>query len=62
LTLQTCLGFLLTMGSIRMLPWFAATAGWQWAFLLLVPGPVAGAAAMWRLMKEELGARGARGA
>jgi len=36
-----------------MLPWFAAMAGWQWTFLLLVPGPIAGAAAMWRLMKEQ---------
>ena len=62
LTLQTCLGFLLTIGSIRMLPWFAAMAGWQWAFLLLVPGPVAGAAAMWRLIKEQgtLGTPGTR--
>ena len=53
LTLQTCLGFLLTMASIRLLPWFAAAAGWQWAFLLLVPGPLAGAAAMRRLMAAE---------
>ena len=63
LTLQTCVGFLLTMASIRLLPWFAATVGWRWAFLLLVPGPLAGAAAMRRLMKaQDLGARGARGA
>ena len=52
LTLQTCLGFLLTMASIRLVPWFAAAAGWRWAFLLLVPGPLAGAAAMGRLMKR----------
>jgi MFS family permease len=49
LTLQTCAGFLLTMASMRILPGVAAAAGWQWAFLLLVPGPVAGAYAMRRL-------------
>ncbi len=49
LTLQTCLGFLLTMASLRLLPAAAAAAGWQWAFLLLVPGPVLGSLAMRRL-------------
>jgi MFS family permease len=49
LTLQTCAGFLLTMASMRLLPAIAASHGWQWAFLLLVPGPVAGAVAMSRL-------------
>jgi MFS family permease len=51
LTLQTCAGFLLTMVSMRLLPAVAASAGWQWAFLVLVPGPVLGAAAMARLEK-----------
>jgi MFS family permease len=54
LTLQTCLGFLLTLVSLRLLPAAAAAAGWRWAFLLLVPGPVLGSLAMRRL------ARGAR--
>ena len=49
LTLQTCLGFLLTMVSVRLLPAVAAASGWQWAFLLLVPGPLLGALAMRRL-------------
>ena len=49
LTLQTCAGFLLTMVSMRLLPEVAAWAGWQWAFLALVPGPVLGALAMRRL-------------
>jgi len=43
LTLQTSVGFLLTMASIRLLPWFAGLVGWRWAFLMLVPGPVLGA-------------------
>ena len=50
LTLQTCVGFLLTIASIRLLPWVASIFGWRWSFLMLVPGPLAGAAAMKRLM------------
>jgi MFS family permease len=49
LTLQTCAGFLLTMISMRLLPAVAASIGWQWAFLVLVPGPFAGALVMARL-------------
>ncbi len=49
LTLQTCVGFLLTMVTIELLPRAAAAAGWQWASLLLVPGPLLGALAMHRL-------------
>jgi MFS family permease len=49
LTLQICLGFLLTMISMRLIPSVAAATGWQWAFLLLVPGPVLGTLAMRRL-------------
>lgn len=43
LTLQTCAGFLLTMVSMRLVPAVADAAGWQWAFVVLVPGPVLGA-------------------
>ena len=49
LTFQTSLGFLLTMVSIDLLPRVAAVWGWQYASLLLVPGPIAGAVAMRRL-------------
>ena len=52
LTLQTSAGFLLTMASIRLLPWFAGIVGWQWVFLMLVPGPLLGAVAMKRLIKS----------
>lgn len=51
LTLQTCAGFLLTMASLRLLPAVAAIAGWRWAFLVLVPGPVLGALAMRRIAR-----------
>ncbi|MEW6321281.1 MAG: MFS transporter [Acidobacteriota bacterium] len=46
LTLQTCLGFLLTMVTIEALPQLANAAGWRWAGLLLVPGPLLGIVAM----------------
>lgn len=51
LTLQMCAGFLLTMFSMRLLPAVAASTGWQWAFLTLVPGPVLGALVMRKLAK-----------
>jgi MFS family permease len=49
LTLQTCVGFLLTMVTIELLPRVAAGMGWQFASLVLVPGPLLGAWAMARL-------------
>ena len=52
LTLQTCIGFLLTMVTIEMLPRVADATSWKWASLLLVPGPVAGAVAMLRLARK----------
>jgi MFS family permease len=52
LTMQICLGFLLTMVSMRMLPVVAAAVSWRWAFVLLVPGPLLGAVAMTRLRRQ----------
>lgn len=49
LTLQTSLGFLLTMVTIDLLPRAAAVVSWQWACWLLAPGPLLGAWAMRRL-------------
>ena len=49
LTLQTCAGFLLTTISMRWLPAIAADNGWQWVFVALLPGPLAGLAAMRRI-------------
>jgi MFS family permease len=47
LTLQFGIGFALTIGAIWLIPSVAATAGsWQWVFLVLVPGPTIGVAAM----------------
>ena len=51
LTLQTCVGFLLTMVTIEGMPRLAEATSWQYASLLLVPGPLLGAWAMSRLKK-----------
>jgi MFS family permease len=49
LTVQTSLGFLLTVLTIWIVPWAVALLGWEWAFAVLAPGPLLGAFAMWRL-------------
>ena len=51
LTLQTCIGFLITTVSIRMMPVLVARVGWEWAFAFLAPGPFLGIAAMMRLRR-----------
>jgi MFS family permease len=51
LTLQTSVGFLLTMVSMQLIPLVAASYGWRWVFLLLLPGPILGAIAMKRLQR-----------
>ncbi|WP_083707263.1 MFS transporter [Intrasporangium flavum] len=48
LTVQTAIGFALTVVTIQLAAVLAARVGWQFAFLLLAPGPLAGAVAMWR--------------
>jgi MFS family permease len=51
LSLQTCVGFLITLISTRLVPAMAATWGWAFAFVFLVPGPFLGTLAMWRLRR-----------
>lgn len=46
LTMQTAVGFALTVVSIQLVPVLAGAVGWRFAFLLLAPGPVIGAVAM----------------
>ena len=46
LTLQTSLGFLLTMASIQLVPHLVGMIGWRWAFAALALGPALGIAAM----------------
>jgi MFS family permease len=49
LTLQTSLGFLLTLVTIRMIPPIEHLVGWRWAFAFLAIGPIIGIGAMYRL-------------
>jgi MFS family permease len=49
LTMQTCLGFLLTTISIEIIPLFVKQVGWRYAFAILAPGPLLGVIAMLRL-------------
>lgn len=51
LTLQTCMGFLLTMVSIRLIPVFVNWFSWQWAFTILAIGPFLGALSMYKLKR-----------
>ena len=52
LTLQTAVGFLLTVATIRLVPVWREAWGWEWAFLPLAIGPVLGTAAMLRLRRR----------
>lgn len=51
LTLQTSLGFLLTLITIRLIPTLQNWFGWQWAFSFLAIGPAIGIWAMYTLGK-----------
>jgi MFS family permease len=51
LTVQTSLGFLLTMVSIQLVPPIVGVVGWRWAFPALALGPAAGIAAIRRLLR-----------
>jgi len=46
LTVQTSLGFLLTMITIRLIPTLESEVGWSWAFAFLALGPAVGIWAM----------------
>ncbi len=61
LTIQTCVGFLLTMISIELVPMLVAAVGWKWAFAALAPGPALGILAMQRLRRLPEAAKIAHG-
>lgn len=61
LTLQTSLGFLLTLVSIRLLPTVERLVGWGWAFAFLALGPVVGLWAIQTLRRSPAAARLAGG-
>jgi len=52
LTVQTSLGFLLTMITIRLIPTLESAVGWSWAFAFLALGPAAGIWAMLTLRRS----------
>jgi MFS family permease len=51
LTVQTSLGFLLTLFSLRLIPPLVEAVGWEWAFTVLALGPAFGAWSMLRLRR-----------
>lgn len=51
LTVQTTLGFLLTLLSIRIIPPLVEIIGWEWVFVVLAPGPAFG---IWSMLKLRL--------
>jgi sugar phosphate permease len=61
LTLQTSLGFLLALVTIRLVPPVQAVVGWQWAFGFLAIGPVIGIWAMEMLRRSSAAGRLAGG-
>ena len=61
LTVQTCLGFLLTLVTIQAMPHAVAALGWSGAFALLAIGPALGIVAMARLRADPGAARLAGG-
>lgn len=61
LALQLGVGFALTILSIRLVPEFSQYVGWQWSFILLVPGPAIGFLAMIALRRRPEAAKIAHG-
>lgn len=55
LTMQTAMGFLLTLFSIQLVPIFVDTQGWSLAFATLALGPAIGVWAMLRLRQTPRG-------
>ena len=51
------MGFLLTLVTIHLIPVVVDLIGWRFAFSILVPGPVIGILAMWRLRQSPDAAR-----
>jgi len=63
LTMQTCIGFLITTLTIDLMPKIVDAVSWRYAFMLLAPGPFLGIIAMMRLrsLPERAKLAGGRG-
>jgi MFS family permease len=59
LTIQTSIGFLLTMLPMQLVPALARNMGWRWSFSILALGPAAGIWAVRRLVQFRGPARAA---
>jgi MFS family permease len=58
-TIQTALGFLLTMVTIELVPRLSAAWGWRWAYAPLALGPLVGIVSMLAFRRLEAPRRGA---
>jgi predicted MFS family arabinose efflux permease len=61
LTVQTCIGFLLTLVTIHLMPYAVALLSWTYAFSILAIGPALGIVAMARLRADPQSTRLAGG-
>ena len=61
LTIQTSLGFLLTLVTIRLIPTLEQMVTWEWAFAVLGIGPAIGVIAMYALRRSPAATRIAGG-
>ncbi|MBI0581294.1 MFS transporter [Neobacillus cucumis] len=53
LTFQMCIGFLITIFSINLIPIIQRFVGWEWVFSLLAIGPILGIVAMLKFKRHE---------
>lgn len=54
LTFQMCIGFLITIFSINLVPVIQKFVGWEWVFTLLSIGPILGTISMFKYKHYEL--------
>ncbi|SFE93230.1 MFS transporter [Alteribacillus iranensis] len=57
LTFQMCIGFLITIVSINIIPMFQRWVGWEWVFVLLSIGPILGIVSMIKFKSFERDAK-----
>lgn len=55
LTIQTSIGFLLTIATIQLVPELVEAFGWRWSFAVLAAGPACGILAIRRLSRHRAG-------
>lgn len=53
LTFQMCIGFLVTIFSINLIPVIQRMIGWEWAFIILAIGPILGTITMFKYKRYE---------